>query len=161
MDAAAVIRSAPAVLELGDDPAATSRLDETLVAVQGGSPTPAVTSFEGGNLVVAPVGSAPGPGEGARIGPVYRQRSGGLAVPTGRVLVRFRPDDSPRAHAEALDEAGFKLDEILGYAPHAAWVRPHSEEAVAALDGLGKLRSLPGVEHVEPQVLTAAAPRRL
>lgn len=160
MDPASVIRSAPPVIELGGNPAAAVHLDEDLVSVQGGSSGVAITTFEGGNLAVAPVASAGSSDEGAQIGPVYRQRGGGLAVPTGKVLVRFQPDNSAKAHSEALSQAGFKLDEVLGYAPHAAWVRPHNEEPVAALDGLERLRSLSGVEHVEPQVLTEAARRR-
>jgi hypothetical protein len=153
MDAASVIRSAPRVIELGGDAAAAVELEE-LVSVQGQAPDGTVATFEDGNLAVAPVSSAPDPSDERRIGPVYRQQGGGLAVPTGRVLVRFAPDDSPQAHSEELSGAGFKVEEVLGYAPHAAWVRPHDEQPVAALSELAKLRSLPGVEHVEPQVLT-------
>lgn len=159
MDAASVIRSAPPVLERGGDLKATYSLDEGLIAVQGGSPGPAIATFEGGDLVVAPIASASGLDEAERIGPVYREQGGGLAVPTGRVLVRFPPEDAPQAHSDALADAGFELDEVLSYAPHAAWVRPLGGDSVAALSGVEKLRSVPGVEHVEPQVLTEAAPR--
>ncbi|HET6998634.1 MAG TPA: hypothetical protein VFI03_08595 [Solirubrobacterales bacterium] len=154
MDAASIIRSAPRVIELGGNAAAPVELDEELVSVRGELPDKTVATFEDGEISVAPVSSAPDPSGERRIGPVYRQPGGGLAVPTGRVLVRFAPDDSPQAHSEELGEAGFKVEEVLGYAPHAAWVRPHDEQPVAALSELAKLRSLPGVEHVEPQVLT-------
>lgn len=159
MDAASVIRTAPRVIELGGDARAPVELDEELVSVQGGPADATIATFEDGDLAVAPLASAPDASARRRIGPVYRQPGGGLAIPTGRVLVRFAPDDSPDAHSEELDQAGFKLDGVLGYAPHAAWVRPHDEEPVAALNELAKLRSLPGVEHVEPQVLTEMTQR--
>jgi len=139
---------------------AISSLDERLVAVQGATAqSAAIATFEGGEVVVVAVDSAPMPGKGGKIGPVYRQQGGGLAVPTGRVLVRFKPGDDPRAHATELRTAGFKLDEVLPYAPQAVWLSPHNDEPTAALSGIDELRSLPGVEHVEPQVLTESASR--
>jgi hypothetical protein len=161
MDAAAVIDSAPATLELGGQAGATSRLDERLVAIQGRAPESAepVATFEGGEVVVTSVDTAPEPGKGTKIGPVYRQQAGGLAVPTGRVLVRFQPGEGPATHANELNAAGFKIDEVLPYAPHAAWLSPQDDEPVAALSRLDDLASLPTVEHVEFQVLTESAPR--
>lgn len=159
MDAASVIRSAPALLEMGNDPAVGYRLDEDLIAIHGDPPGPAVATFEGDNLAVVPLASVSGVDDAEQLGPVYRQRGGSLAVPTGRVLVRFDPEDPAEAHAEALASAGFRLEEPLRYAPHAAWVRPLSDGSVEALNGLERLRSVPGVEHVEAQLLTEAARR--
>ena len=70
--------------------------------------------------------------------------------PTGRVLVRFAAGDRVEAHREELAAAGYELDAALGFAPQAGYVRPAAGGAAAGLD---RLRAIPGVEHVEPEVL--------
>ena len=160
IDAAKVIRSAPPTIELAGNPAATAFLDDQLVAIRGAAPrSAAVATFEGGEVSVTEADSAPALGKEGKIGPVYRQQGGTLAVPTGRVLIRLPPGDDPQAHSKGLSTAGFKLDEVLPYAPHAAWLRPQDDQPITALGGIDRLRSLPGIEHVELQVLTESATR--
>jgi hypothetical protein len=74
--------------------------------------------------------------------------------PTGRVLVRFAAGDRIEAHGEELRAAGYELDAPLGFAPQAGYVRPATHEA-----GLDRLRAIPGVEHVEPEVLVERSAR--
>lgn len=93
-------------------------------------------------------------------GPLYRRAPGGEVVePTGRVLVRFDADDRADAHTADLAASGFEVDEVLSYAPQAAWVRPGSGRVVDALRGLGRLQQLPGVVAVEPQMIAQRAQR--
>lgn len=158
MDVLSAIRSAPRVLEVGDSPAAAHRLDPSLLAVKGDVPGTVVERFEGDDLAVIPLDSARDVDPG-RIGPVYRDRAGGLTVPTGRVLVSFGEDDEARAHARAFASVGFELLEVLRYAPHAAWVQPLGAGPAEALARLERLRSLPGVTRVEPQLLMPSEPR--
>jgi hypothetical protein len=93
-------------------------------------------------------------------GPVYRRRpSGDLVVPTGRVLVRFGPGQRVEEHRSELSAAGYTIDAVLSYAPHTAWVRATSGRTADALGHLDALGELPGVEHVEPQMIGEAARR--
>ncbi len=92
--------------------------------------------------------------------PVYRAGgTGAPATPTGRVFVRFAEGIDAHAHAGALETAGFRLEAVPGYAPHAAWVRPLSGQLADALTGLARLREVPGVQDAEPQFETEAARR--
>jgi hypothetical protein len=84
--------------------------------------------------------------------PVYRRPSGDLLFPTGRVLVRFGKGDRVDAHADELAGAGYELDQALGFAPQAGYVRAAGGDAAAGLAGIERLRTLAGVEHVEPEV---------
>lgn len=92
--------------------------------------------------------------------PVYRDsQTGRVVVPTGRVLVR-----SPEGHAIAgergeLERRGYRLERVLSYAPHAAWVRSKTGTVGAALRELDRLRQMPGIEHVEPELIGEAARR--
>jgi hypothetical protein len=91
---------------------------------------------------------------------VYRRGgTGAAAVPTGRVFVRFAEGTDARAQADALARAGFTLESVPGYAPHAAWVRPASGRLADALTGFERLRELPGVQNAEPQFETEAVRR--
>src|SRR5687768_7748473 len=85
--------------------------------------------------------------------PVYRRPSGALLFPTGRVLVRFPKGDRVDAHAAELAGAGYELDQALGFAPQAGYVRAPGGDPGAGLAGIERLRGLAGVEHVEPEVL--------
>jgi hypothetical protein len=73
--------------------------------------------------------------------------------------VRFAEGDSPEHHREGIVEAGYEIDQVLAYAPHAAWVRARSGRIPDALARLPSLEALPGVEHVEPQMVSPASPR--
>lgn len=116
----------------------------------------AALSHEGGPLSIARPGEAP---TGATVGPVYRKDGGGLAVPTGRALVRFAEGDCAERHHDELAAAGFELEQPLSYAPQAAWVRASSGQITDTLSGLPALERLPGVENVEPQMISEAARR--
>ena len=65
----------------------------------------------------------------------------------------------PAAHAAELETAGYRLLEALSYAPHAGWVAARTDDVADSLGGMARLREIRGVEHVEPQMLTARASR--
>ena len=88
------------------------------------------------------------------LGPVYRRMPGGsLVVPTGRVLVRFAEGEPVERHRDELAGAGYEIDEVLSYAPHAAWLRARSGDIADTLAGLDRLAAQPGIENVEPQMV--------
>jgi len=90
--------------------------------------------------------------------PVYASEpGGGLAVPTGTVWVRFAAGVDAQSRAEDLRRAGFTLERSPKYAPNAAFVS--AAEPGYALTHLDDLRSLEGVELVEPQMLSQASSR--
>jgi hypothetical protein len=97
------------------------------------------------------------PAAAARL-PVYSVGvDGPLAVATGRVLVRLDPGAKAAEHADAFRAAGFEIDRLLSYAPHCAWLRPRDGDAGEALRSLDALAHVPGVVHVEPQMLLERA----
>lgn len=88
--------------------------------------------------------------------PVYSSSSDGpLAVPTGRVFVRLARNMAPSTRRAKFEAAGFVVDQLLSYAPNAAWLRPVRGGISHALapTALQELRAIAGVEHVEPQLL--------
>ena len=87
---------------------------------------------------------------------VYALPSGRLAVPTGRVFVRFREGVAPKARSEELKHAGYRITMTLAYAPSAAWLEADDGEVATALRNIERLEALNGVVNVEPQLL---APR--
>jgi len=98
--------------------------------------------------------------EEGTIGPVYRREpGGGLAVPTGRALVRFAEGESAAERGDELAATGYKLEGVPRYAPHAAWVRASDGGIAETLRNLDRLGRLPGVENVEPQMISSAEPR--
>lgn len=90
-------------------------------------------------------------------GPVYALSGGTLAVPTGSVFVRFTPNVKFTDQADQLRSAGYDIVRTVSYAPNAGWVGAHSGGIAASLAGVDKLAAIPGVEEVEPQMLTRAA----
>ena len=111
------------------------------------------------SVAITPARKAPA-GAGVVIGPVYRREpGGGFVIPTGVVLVRFADGDRAAHHRDEIAAAGFEIEQVLSYAPQAAWVRPRSGEIIDALRGLVALEQLPGVRNVEPQLLSEAARR--
>jgi hypothetical protein len=94
------------------------------------------------------------------VGPVYSTRGGPLAVPTGLLFVRFAEGTAAASQRESLERAGFDLVEVPSFAPHAAWIRPSAGGIGAALRRLADVEAIPGVENVEPQMLTARVPRQ-
>jgi len=98
--------------------------------------------------------------DAATLGPVYALGpSGGRAIPTGQVLVRFKAGVKPSDREGDIRGAGYEIDEVLRYAPEAAWLRSRSGDIVEALSGIEKLERLPDVENVEPQMLMAKMSR--
>ena len=97
---------------------------------------------------------------GQAISPVYAQAgSDELAVPTGALFLRVRTGDRANDHCAALEQAGFRIAQVPDHAPEAAWLRATSGSIAEALGGLSRLRELPGVESVEPQLLRRSAYR--
>ena len=114
-------------------------------------------SFEGGRVAVRRVDDVREAPSQA-VGPVYRQQPGGTpAVPTGRIMVRYAAGDPIERHRGELAAAGYELEDVLGYAPQAGWVR--GTDIGSSLAGLDRLAALDGIEHVEPQLLRESARR--
>lgn len=109
-------------------------------------------------------GTPPAPAdleEGIRIVAVYRHGGDGPdAVPTGRVFVQFTEGSSAASRGDDLRAAGFAIDEVPAYAPHAAWVRPIQGDVATALQDVEHLFELEGVEAYEVQLLKQAQRRR-
>lgn len=90
--------------------------------------------------------------------PVYRaQPSGAFAIPTGRVWVRFAEGVEAARRHQAIKKLGFSIEESPAWAPQAAWVRASSGKIADALAAASRLKALPDVAQVEPQMLTAVA----
>ena len=162
MDVRALLASAPATLRSSSGrPRPAYKLAGDLIATHSAQRRDDETlSHEGGSIKVEPADANVHGVDAAAIGPVYRAADGGgVAVPTGRALVRFGDDDEAQRHADELAAAGFDLEQPLSYAPQAAWVRASSGLITDTLCGLVSLERLPGVLHVEPQLITAAARR--
>jgi hypothetical protein len=91
---------------------------------------------------------------------VYRLgKSGPLAVPTGRVFVRFEESTALDSHRHEIERAGFQIESPLSWAPQAGWVRPVSRTVHEALLSFHHLEQIPGVERVEPQMLSPVSHR--
>lgn len=163
MDVRSLVGPAPDQLRIGPEGAqAAYELADDVVARHGAAPGPSpVMRLDADRISVEPLAAVePRQVEEGVIGPVYRQiGGGGLAVPSGRVFVRFAEGDSAAAHEHELAAAGYRLEEVPAYAPHAAWLRPAGGKVADALSHLGRVERLPAVEHVEPQLLSEAARR--
>jgi len=87
-------------------------------------------------------------------GPVYRLgEHGPLAIPTGKVFVRFTKQTKLEDRREDIERTGFRVHQILSYAPHAGWVEPKSGEIIDAIRRFEELKHILGVTAVEPQML--------
>ena len=99
-------------------------------------------------------------GRTPRIVPVYALDADvDVAVPTGRIFVRFAAGVRAADRSDALARAGYELVEVLSYAPNAAWVRAADGEIATALANLDRLEAVEAVENVEPQMLRAMGRR--
>jgi hypothetical protein len=85
--------------------------------------------------------------------------AGDIAVPTGRVFLRFAEGTDALSQQASVQRAGYVIENTLSYAPNAAWVRNRSGDVAEALNGLEALAKLPGVKNVEPQMLSNRASR--
>ena len=125
-------------------PGAVLLLEDGAIAVFRGEPDEADMTVQNGALSA-----------------VYGLQPGGLlAVPTGRVFVRFAEGVKAESRRQEINRAGYELVESVPYAPHAAWLRSRSGDIAAALAGIPKLEQLADVENVEPQMLMESVPRR-
>lgn len=150
----------PAIVRLGSGPGApVAELWDAAYALHGAGLNPErepLAVLEGGAVRVY-TGSPPEE-DAASAGPVYRDGPGGtLLVPTGRCFVRFRDDARVADRAGEVEAAGYAVDEILAYAPHAAWLAPASGVIADGLAGIVAVEEIPGVVSAEPQMLRAAA----
>lgn len=156
-------RSAPRRLPAGSEHGGCAyELAEDLVAIhQATAPGATAATLGDGGISVEPAGSRAAQSvEDALLGPVYlRVPGGGVAVPTGRALVRFSEGVAADDQRDELARAGYAVDEILRYAPHAAWVRATSGAIADALRDLPRLEALAQVQNVEPQLLSEATRR--
>jgi hypothetical protein len=90
--------------------------------------------------------------------PAYELAPGtGEVRPTGRVLIRFRDAEALKRHQADIETAGYVVEEILSYAPNAAWLRAASGSSAEGLRGIPRLERIADVEQVEPQMLRPRA----
>lgn len=86
--------------------------------------------------------------------PVYQlQESGLLAVPTGKIYLRFKESVEAKTQEQKITDAGYKIVEISPYAQHTAWVESSSGSIADSLSNIRLLEKLPDAENVEPQML--------
>ena len=94
------------------------------------------------------------------LGAVYESEPGGTPmVPSGRVFVRFAERLRAEDRREQIASAGYVIQQVPEFAPHAAWVEALSGDIADGLRSLSALQALPGVENVEPQILSPRAAR--
>jgi hypothetical protein len=104
------------------------------------------------------------PGE-ARAGaatstPVYRlQPDGPLAVPTGKIFLRFREGVEAASRRAEIEVAGYEIIETPPYAPSGAWVCAAGGDVALSLSNIKALEKLADVENVEPQMLVERSQR--
>ena len=60
-------------------------------------------------------------------------------------------------HKKDIEAAGYRIVEVLAYAPQAAWVHAASGDAGESLSHVAKLEAIAGIEEVEPQMLRPRA----
>jgi hypothetical protein len=159
VDVRTLLPAAPPTLCPGGGQDALELSDDLVARHDSDASDAAVASFPGERIAVEPVTAAAARREPERssLGPVYRRTGGGLAVPTGRAFVRFAEGEEAAGHRDELAAAGYELEEVPAYAPHAAWVRPAGGGVVEGLRNLDRLEGLGGVEAVEPELLSEVA----
>jgi len=91
----------------------------------------------------------------AALGAVYESEPGGTPmVPSGRIFVRFAEGHRAEDREAQIASAGYVIQQVPEFAPHAAWVEARSGNIADALLHLSALQALPDMENVEPQVLS-------
>jgi hypothetical protein len=89
-----------------------------------------------------------------QVSPVYTlQPSQVIAVPTGKVFVRFSKNTIATDHVAHLQAAGYAIEFSPPYAPYTAWVYAQSGNIADALSNIPKLEAIPAIENVEPQMV--------
>jgi hypothetical protein len=139
-------------------------LDPALVAMRASSAseptlTRALWILEGTDIAVIRASDLPQRHE--PLGPVYRGvPGGGLAVPTGRVFVRFDEKSEAAEREPELRRAGYVLDASADWSRDVAWVTAVDGGVEAALSGLAGLLHIRGLQHAEPELLRRREQRR-
>ena len=65
--------------------------------------------------------------------PTYEMGTGGgPATPTGRVMVRFADQASLERRRADIEKAGYRVEQVLAYAPQAAWISAASGDAAGS-----------------------------
>ena len=89
-----------------------------------------------------------------KVSPVYAlDPHGPLAVPTGRIFIRFIPGVKAEDRRPDLEERGYTITHIPSYAAHTAWALASNGDIATALFNIEKLKDLRDVVNVEPQLL--------
>lgn len=91
--------------------------------------------------------------------PKYRAESGQVAVPTGRLFVRFAEGVDAAAQEHALEKLGMRVDNAVEWAPHTLWCAASDGTVASALEALTDVQGLPRVERVEPELSRVRAHR--
>lgn len=162
-----VFRDYPATLKQSTlHPEVVYRRADDLIAVRGprtGSaravPVLTVTGDDGEPIAVYRVGPAQRAeriADSPQTTAVYVSATTRIAVPTGRVFIRFRDTVLVSKRTEEVSHAGYRTVETLPYAPSAAWLEAADGQVASALGNIGRLEALSDVVNVEPQLL---APR--
>ena len=146
-----VYRRAPELVAVRGAPS-RARLDPPVLAVEGDQGESVRVYRASAEDRQAPPGSR-------SMTAVYTLAPGRLAVPTGRVFVRFREDVVPAARSDDLQRAGYRIAQTLAYAPSAAWLEADDGEVASALRNIDKLEQMTGMVNVEPQLLAPRATR--
>ncbi|WP_445633193.1 DUF4384 domain-containing protein [Nostoc sp. DSM 114161] len=103
---------------------------------------------------IAVFSGEPNQSEKNTLSPIYTlEPNGSLAVPTGLVFIRFAEGVDVESQHQAINRAGYEVEQSLTYAPHAAWLRPKSGNIMDAIAGISRLEAIPNVENVELQML--------
>ena len=93
-----------------------------------------------------------------RVTPVYAaEPHGPVSVPTGRVFIRYPPAVNAEDRRRSLADQGYVIVQIPSYAPHTAWVQAGNGDIATGLTNAERLRQLPDIVLVAPQMLS---PRR-
>jgi hypothetical protein len=141
-------------------PEQTYQRADRLYVIRGATQTQqknAALTLEDDGVVYLVMRGEPAPNADA--GAVYMGGGGLVFVPTGRVFVRLDDDTPLEAHAKAFRKLGYVITHVLPYAPNAGWLEHADKDVAEALRGMADLAKLPGVQHVEPQLLTVRAQR--
>lgn len=86
--------------------------------------------------------------------PVYALgKKGPPAVATGRIFVRFADHVMLEDRKADLQDAGYRIEEVLDFAPHSGWVTAINGGPARSLSSIDRLEGLDGVVVVEPQML--------
>ena len=150
------------------NPAIVYRRSDDLIAVRGPRGRSGheglvltVTGDDGESIAVyrgGPAERAAWAADAVAIAPVYTLATR-IAVPSGRVFVRFRDGVPATAKREDLRRAGYRITATLGYAPNAAWLEADDGRLASALANVHRLEAVSDVVNAEPQLLAPRVPR--